>query len=92
MVKYSSIQGFANNIEQTSTSKPVRICLCNSSKHVVCGLQPVTKRIEKDKVFVHVAAVDQLNHTVNGTIRSFISSTLGTESGRGSVPTKNTVP
>ena len=79
MVKYSSIQGFANNIEQTSTSKPVRVCLCNSSNHVVCGLQPITMRVKKDKVFaMHVAAVDQLNHMVNGTIHSYVRNNLGT--------------
>ena len=79
IVKYSSYQGFANNIEQSSTSKPVRICLCNSSRHVICGSQPVTRRVEKDKAFaMHIAAVDQLNHTVNGTIHSYLSSNLGT--------------
>ena len=79
IVKYSSIPGFANNIEQTSTSKPVRVCLCNSSNHVVCGLQPATMRVKKDKVFaMHIAAVDQLNHTVNGTIHSYVRSSLGT--------------
>ena len=78
IVKYSSYQGFANDIEQSSTSKPVRICLCNSSKHVVCGSQPITMRVEKDKAFaMHIAAVDQLNHTVNGTIHSYLSSNLG---------------
>ena len=78
MVKYSSIPGFANTIEQSSTSKPVRICLCNSSMNVVCGSQPVTMRVKKDNVFaVHVAAVDHLNHTVNATVNSYLSSTLG---------------
>ncbi len=78
MVKYSSIQGFANNIEQSSTSKPVRICLCNSTNQVVCGSQPVPRRVEKDEVFaIHVAAVDQLNHTVNATVHNYVSSTLG---------------
>ena len=58
MIKYSSIQGFANNIKQTSSSKPVKIYLCNSSKHVECGSQ--------DKMFaIQVAVVDQLNHTIN---------------------------
>ena len=79
MVNYSSIQGFADDIEQSSTSKPVRICLCNLTKHVVCDLQPVAEKIEKDKVFaIHIAAVDQLNHLVNGTIHSYVSSNLGT--------------
>jgi hypothetical protein len=69
MIKYSSIQGFANNIKQSSTSKPARICSCNSSKHAVCGSQSETKRVEKDNKFaVYVSAVDQLNHTVNASI------------------------
>ena len=78
MVEYSSIQGFAKSIEKTSSSKPVRICLCNSAKQVKCGSRPITFRVKKDKTFnVYVAAVDQMNHTVNATIHSYLSSTLG---------------
>ena len=78
LIKYSSIQGFADDIEHSSTSKPVRICLCNSTKHVVCGSQPVTNRVKKDEEFtIHVAAVDQMNHTVNATIHSYLTSNLG---------------
>jgi predicted outer membrane repeat protein len=72
-VTYSSIHGFSNNIEQSSTSKPVRICLCNSTNQVVCNSQPVTSRIMKDEPFtIYAAAVDQLNHTVNATVRSYL--------------------
>ena len=78
ILRYSTVQGYVRSIEQNSSSKPVRVCLCIATKQVECGFQPTTITIKKDEKFaMHIAAVDQMNHTVKAMIHSYLSSNLG---------------
>ena len=80
-IHYSGITYFGNisNTELDSiSSRPVRVCFCNSEHKPDCSYQPPTIRVQKGKEFnVSLVAVDQVNHTVNADISSVLSSPLG---------------
>ena len=76
-IKYSNIQGFADYILNSTSSKPVRLCLCDSMERAECGLEPTSIPAEKDKKFMlKVVAVDHVNHTVNATIYSYVTDNV----------------
>ena len=59
------------------SSDPVRICFCKDA-HPACDYQWPLVTVKKGYHFtVTLVAVDQVNHTVNATIRSFLSSSGG---------------
>ena len=57
------------------SSKPVRVCFCNSEHEPHCSYQPPTITVQKGRAFnVSLVAVDQVNHTVDANVSSFLSS------------------
>lgn len=61
----------------TISSDPVRICFCKD-EHPDCSYQWPLVSVKKGYPFtISLVAVDQVNHTVNATIRSFLSSRGG---------------
>ena len=69
IIKYSSMFGFADYILNSTSSKPVRLCLCDSIGRIDCDLKPTPISAKKDEKFIlKIAAVDHVNHTVNTTI------------------------
>ena len=59
------------------SSDPVRICFCKGTLPD-CSYQWPTVPVKKGYKFtVTLVAVDQVNHTVNATIRTFLSSSRG---------------
>ena len=81
--KYSSLQGFAKSIVNSTTSKAVRLCPCSLQGKVQCGSITSLNKIMKNERFVlSVAAVDHVNHTMNATIFSYVTdnqASLGEE-------------
>ena len=77
-VRYSSISGYANKISNTSTSKPVRICKCNSKDDTDCDAEHNAIKVYKGEKFsLYIAAIDHLRHMVNATVHSYLDSSLG---------------
>ena len=73
-IKYSTLQGFADSILNSTSSKPVRVCLCDSKQRADCGLEPTPITVKKDKKFIlKIAAVDQVNCTVNATVCGYVT-------------------
>ena len=63
--------------EQMISSDPVRICFCRDM-NPDCSYQWPDVSVRKGHPFtVTLVAVDQVNHSVNATIRSFLSSPRG---------------
>ena len=59
------------------SSAPVRICFCRDMDPD-CNYQWPVTRVKKGHLFVvTLVAVDQVNHTINATIRSYLSSQAG---------------
>ena len=71
--------GNISNIEIDSiSSRPVRVCYCNSEHEPDCNYQPPTIRVQKGKAFnVSLVAVDQVDHTVDANITVSLSSSDG---------------
>ena len=60
------------------SSRPVRVCFCNSEHEPDCSYQPPVIRVQKGKAFnVSLVAVDQVNHTVDANITVSLSSSNG---------------
>ena len=60
------------------SSKPVRVCFCNSEHEPDCSYQLPTITVKKGETFnVSVVAVDQVNNTVDANISSSVSSLNG---------------
>ena len=60
------------------SSKPVRVCFCNSELEPDCSYQLPTITVKKGEVFnVSAVAVDQVNNTVDANITNSISSSDG---------------
>ena len=82
-IKYSSMQGFADYILNSTSSKPVRLCLCDSLEGIDCGLKPAPIPVKREVTFVlKIAAIDHVNHTVNATIYGSVTdnqASLGKE-------------
>ena len=71
--------GDISNIDINSiSSRPVRVCFCNSKHEPDCSYQPPVVRVQKGKAFnVSLVAVDQVNHTVDANITVSLSSSDG---------------
>ena len=78
---YSGVTYLENisNIELDSiSSQPVRVCFCNSKHEPDCSYQPPTIRVMKGKAFnISLAAVDQVNHTVDANVIAYLLSSDG---------------
>ena len=60
------------------SSRPVRVCFCNSEHEPDCSYQPPVIRVQKGREFnVSLVAVDQVNHTVDANITASLSSSDG---------------
>ena len=70
------LQNISNNTQLDSiSSKPVRVCFCNSELEPDCSYQLPTITVKKGEAFnVSVVAVDQVNNTVDANIFSSVSS------------------
>ena len=65
------------NDSATISSQPVQICFCRDNEPD-CSLQQTLITVKKGEVFpLSLVAIDQVNHTVNATIRSSLSSIRG---------------
>ena len=75
----SYIGNISNIIElDTVSSLPVRICFCKSESEPDCSYQPPTITIKKGEgLTVSLVAVDQVDHYVNASIISSLSSQDG---------------
>ena len=78
-IYYSGVTYLQNisNITQLDSisSKPVRVCFCNSEHVPDCSYQLPTITVKKGEAFnVSVVAVDQVNNTVDANIFSYLSS------------------
>lgn len=81
--KYSSLERLPFYTLNHTTSKAVKLCLCNAIGDVECESHPTTINVTKNEKFtLTVAAVDHVNHTVNATIFSYVTdnqASLGEE-------------
>ena len=69
-----------SNIDIDSiSSKPVRICFCEAGDFMPnCSYQPAPIKVRKGEGFtISVAAVDQVNHTLNAVVHSYLDSEKG---------------
>ena len=78
-IYYSGVTYLQNisNITQLDSisSKPVRVCFCNSKHELDYSYQLPTITVKKGETFnVSVVAVDQVNNTVDANIFSYLSS------------------
>ena len=71
--------GNISNIKSDSiSSQPVRLCFCNNEHKPDCHYQPPDIKVQKGKSFnMSLVAVDQVNHTVDASVSSFLSSPRG---------------
>ena len=75
-IRYSSLPGFMDNIQNYTNSNAVRVCFCQDSI-TNCSHQPKPIRIMKGKQFsVEVVAVDQTNSGKFGVIYSNMIAVL----------------
>ena len=62
----------------TISSLPVRVCFCKSNGEPDCSYQPPTIKVKKGEAFtMPLVAVDQVNHSVDASIISSLSSQDG---------------
>ena len=62
------------------SSAPFRVCICKENVPN-CNYQPPAFLVQRGKIFpISIAALDQINQTIPATIRSYLSSTVGTHS------------
>ena len=61
------------------SSKPVRVCFCETDDFMPnCSYQPAPIRIKKGGAFtISIAAVDQVNHTLDAEVHSYLDSEKG---------------
>ena len=81
-IRYSGLTYFQNITNKAQiysiTSKPVRVCFCNSEHEPDCTYQLPIITVMKGEVFnVSVVAVDQVNNTVDTKIITTLSSSDG---------------
>ena len=76
----ASYLGNISNITalDTISSLPVQVCFCNSDSESDSSYQPPLIKVKKGEAFtVSLVAVDQVNHSVDANIISFLSSHNG---------------
>ena len=73
------LQNISNNTQlDFISSRPVRVCFCNSQHEPDCSYQLPTITVKKGEAFnVSVVAVDQVNNSVDANISSSVSSIKG---------------
>jgi hypothetical protein len=73
-----NVEGIDDTQNILISSDPVRICFCRDIMNSDCGHQWPDISVMKGHPFtITLVAVDQVNHSVNATIRSFLSSPRG---------------
>ena len=71
----SFLQGLSNIKISQISSPPVRICYCSTYNRPNCSLEYDSFSLQRGKHLpLYLAVVDQVNHTVNGTVHIVISS------------------
>ena len=82
-VQYSSVHGFANGIVEDTSSHPVKMCTCSQNGTAICSHEAHAVKAKKGENFtLNVVAVDQVNHTINATINSYLKNNTGTLGGQ----------
>ena len=72
------LRNISNIAINSIASSPVRVCFCDTNNEPDCCYQPPSIRVKKGEPFnVSLVAVDQVNHTVDTTITSSLSSSRG---------------
>ena len=72
-----AVSTIVNDTIVSISSEPVQICFCENNEPN-CDMKQKDIAIKKGYMFtISLVAVDQVNHTVNATIRSFLSSIRG---------------
>ena len=72
------LQNITNTNLDSISSKPVKLCFCNSEHKPDCSYQSPDIRVQKGKpINMSLVAVDQVNHTVDANVSSFLSSPHG---------------
>ena len=72
-IKYAEQDGAFNGILNNTASYPVRVCFCTSHNNMNCTYQPKDIKVLKGNNFtITLASVDQVNHTVDATIHSYL--------------------
>ena len=75
---FSYFQSVSNITPNSISSKPLGVCFCDNRNKIDCSYQPPTIIVKKGETFaVSLAAVDQVNHSVNASIISSLSSFAG---------------
>ena len=72
------LQDITNTKLDSISSQPVGLCFCNSEHEPDCSYQTLNVTVQKGKTFnVSLVAVDQVIHTVDANVSSFLSSPHG---------------
>jgi predicted outer membrane repeat protein len=79
------LQTISNITLDSIASDPVRVCFCNSMGQPNCSYETfITIRVKKGETFhVTIAAIDQVNRSVNASIRSMLISNTHGRMGKG---------
>ena len=69
----SYLQNISNITLDSIASYPVRVCFCDGMDQPDCSYEMPTIRVKKGEAFnVSIAAVDQVNHSINASIRGVL--------------------
>lgn len=70
----SYLKSISNITLDSVHSFPVQVCFCTSDEVVNCSYQPPPFRVKKGEMFtLSLIALDQVNHSINASIISFLS-------------------
>ena len=81
-VRYSSIPGFVDDIYDSTSSSPVKLCFCEKNNVTIqsqCSNER-SKNLTKwkgVKFVINVIAVDQMERPINATVVSFLKDSTG---------------
>ena len=76
-VQYSKILGYSDGIANYTSSLPVRVCICRENgtfSEFVCNEVQKVSVMKGELIQLCIVAVDQMNHSVNATIHSYLSN------------------
>ena len=75
---FNYLQNISNIEPHSISSLPVRVCFCTSEGEPDCSYQPPPIKVKKGEAFtVSLVAVDQVNHSVDANVISFLNSSSG---------------
>ena len=78
------LQTISNITLDSIASEPVRVCFCNGTGQPNCSHETFTIKVKKGEYFsISIAAVDQVNRSVNARIRSMLINNTHGRMGEG---------